>query len=743
MKTSRRQFLQISLSGSALLATIAVPQFALAAGAEPAVAAGGAIPLGAFIRINPDNTIVIGSRGCEIGQGVRTSLPMLIAEELEVRWDQVRVEQVDYAIVAGKEPGQFTSPVGGQGAGGSTNIPDGWTYLREAGAQVRTLLVSAAAQLWNVDAGSLIAAEAMVKHADGRTATYGSLAARAAALPMPAGPFKLKDPKDFRIVGKPTRVADCGDIVSGRARYGIDAQMPGMVFAVIARCPYFEGRLKSFDDGDARKVRGVLMVVPVGASQPGQLIAANLSAGVAVIAETTWAAIQGRKALRVEWEPGPWANDSTRALEERARAAVAGAEKVQKARADGDMDAAWKGAATRVEADYKMPFLAHSTLEPPGATIHITGDRVKLIASLQSPGGASRIISAMTGISRLNIDIELPRSGGGFGRRLFNDFIGEAVQVARAANRPVKLLWTREDDLQNDWFRPFGIHRLRAAADANGKIMGWSHRVAATGLKFRVDYSDEPDWLGVLDKDGFPAACVPNYLTEFVPLEFGLTRGWWRAPVHTFVAFGTQSFMDEVAHAVKRDPLDLRLEMLGAPRDLPYSEHGGPIFNTGRLAAVLQEAGRRIGYGRKLRKGTGIGIAGHFTFGGYTAHAMEVSTRGDRWHIERCVCVVDVGVVVNPSGVHAQMQGGTVDGISTATGLEITVADGRVQQRNFDGYPLMRIHDAPLVETHIMPSTLTPSGAGEMGIPSAAPALANAIFAASGRRLRDLPLRKI
>jgi isoquinoline 1-oxidoreductase beta subunit len=716
-----------------------LPRVAIAAGAEPAA---GAVPLGAFIRINPDNTVAIGSRGCEIGQGVRTSLPMLIAEELEVRWDQVRVEQLDYGIVAGKEPGQFTSLYGGQGAGGSTNIPEGWTTLREAGAQVRTLLVSAAARSWNADAGSLMAAEGVVRHPDGRTATYGSLAARAAALPLPAGPFKLKDPKDFRIIGKATKVADCADIVSGRARYGIDAQMSGMVFAVIARCPYFEGRLKSFDDSAAKKIKGVLMVVPIGASQPGQLIAANISAGVAVIAENTWAAMQGRKALKVEWEPGTWAADSTKALEERARAAIAGSEKVQKAREDGDMAAAWSGAARKIEADYKMPFLAHSTMEPPGATIHITGDRVKLIASLQSPGGASRIISAMTGISRLNIDIELPRSGGGFGRRLFNDFIGEAVQVAKAINRPVKLLWTRDDDLQNDWFRPFGMHRLRAAADGGGKVIGWSHRVAATGMKFRADYGSEPDWMGVLDVEGFPAACVPNYLAEFVPVDFGLARGWWRAPVHTFVAFATESFMDEVAYAVKRDPLDLRLELLGDARDLPYKEHGGPVFSTGRLAAVLREAGKQIGYGRKLRKGHGIGFASHFTFGGYTAHAIEVSTRGDNWRIERCVCVTDVGVVVNPSGVRAQLEGGTVDGISAATGLQITVADGRIQQSNFDGYPLMRIPDAPVVETHLMPSALTPSGAGEMGIPTAAPALANAIFAASGRRLRDQPFRQ-
>jgi isoquinoline 1-oxidoreductase beta subunit len=739
MALSRREFLQVSaLSGGGLLATLSLPGVARAAAQESPAA--GPIALGVFIRIDPDDTVVIGARGCEIGQGVRTSLPMLIAEELEVRWDQVRIEQLDYGIAPGKEPGQFTARYGPQGAGGSTSISDGWTDLRQAGAQVRELLVASAAREWNVAPGSLVARDGAVRHADGRVLKYGALAARAATLPLPAGPLELKQPKDFRIIGRAAKVADCADIVSGRARYGIDAVLPGMLYAVIARSPTFDGRVKSCDDSAARRVRGGRVVVPIAPPAPGDFNR-NLAAGVAVVADNTWAAMQGRAALKIDWDAGPWAGASTRELEQRAHALVAGTDGIQTGRSDGDMGSAWAEAARRIEATYQVPFLAHATMEPPGATVAIDGDRVKLIASMQSPGGASRMIAAMLGISRLNVDIELPRSGGGFGRRLENDFVAEAVMIARQVQRPVKLLWSRDDDLRNDFFRPFGVQRLRATADANGRLTGWSHRVAATSRKWRAGRGDAPDWVGTLDIDGFPANCVPNYLAEFVDVPFCLARGWWRAPLHTFAAFATESFVDEVAHALGRDPLELRLEMLGAPRDLEYREHGGPVFSTGRLAATLREAARRIGHGRKLAPGHGIGFASHFTFGGYTSHAMEVAAKpGGGWRIERCVCVSDVGIVVNPLGVEAQLSGGTVDGISTALGLEITVEQGAVQQTNFHQYPILRMPDAPRVEVHVMPSTLPPCGAGEMGIPSALPALANAIFAATGRRLRRLPL---
>jgi isoquinoline 1-oxidoreductase subunit beta len=745
MRHTRRQFLEISaLAGGGLMAAFALPALCVsqrARAAGNAAATTDAVSLGVFIRINPDNTVIIGARGCEIGQGVRTSLPMLIAEELEVRWDQVRVEQLDYGIMAGDKPGTFAARYGAQGAGGSTSISDSWDELRQAGAQVRELLIAAAAQLWSADASVLSARDGAVTHPDGRSAIYGELAARAATLPLPKGPFELKDAEDFRIIGKPARVADCGDIVSGRARYGIDAAMPGMVHAVIARCPYLDGKLGGFDDSAARRVRGVRDVFAIAGPAEGTDFSRNLAAGVAVVADNTWAALQGRKALNIDWVPGPWAKDSTRSLAERAHSAVKGSANIQKGRSDGDFEQAWAAAPKQIEAIYQVPFLAHSTMEPPGATIHLAGERVKLFASLQSPGGASRMIAAMTGISRLNIDIELPRSGGGFGRRLENDFVAEAVLVAQKAGRPVKLTWTRDDDLQNDFYRPFGVQRLRAAADAGGKLVGWAHRCAATSRKWRANRGDDPDWVGTLEIDGFPANCVPNFLAEFVDVPFGLARGWWRAPIHTFAAFSTQSFVDEVAHALRRDPVELRLEMLGEPRELPYSEHGGPVFHTGRLADTLRAAAKHIGHGRRLPRGHGIGFASHFTFGGYASHAIEVAATKTGWRIVRCVCAADVGLVVNPLGVEAQLAGGTIDGLSTALGLEITVAEGRVQQSNFDGYPLLRMPDAPRVEVVMLPSTRNPAGAGEMGIPGAAPALANAIYAATGRRLRTLPLR--
>ena len=741
MRQNRRQFLEITaLSGGALLANIFLPTLARAA-AGGAGGASQAIPLGVFVRIDPDNSVVIGARGCEIGQGVRTSLPMLIAEELEVRWDQVRVEQLPYGIKEGDKPGAFAPRYGPQGAGGSTSISDGWEELRQAGAQIRELLIAAAAQEWNTPASSLTAREAEVRHPDGRRLGFGALAARAASLPLPAGPFALKQAKDFRIIGRPTKVADCADIVSGRALYGSDASMPDMLFAVIARCPYFDGRLKSVDDSAARKVRGVQAIVPIAPPAAGHLTR-NLAAGVAVVASNTWAAMQGRKALKLEWTPGEWGNDSSQALEQRCRASVASEENIRTGRSNGDMAATWSGAAHRVEADYQVPFLAHATMEPPGATISIAGGRVKLIASLQSPGGASRMIAAITGISRLNIDIELPRSGGGFGRRLENDFVAEAAMVAQHLGKPVKLVWTRDDDLQNDFYRPFGCiacgrRSMRAARSSAGRIAwrpprasfapivmttltGWARwtstasRPAAYLTTWRSSWTCRLAWRAA----GGARRCTPS---PHSPCRVSSTR-WPRRPGAIRWTSGWKCWARRASSNT-----GTTAGPCSAPADWRrYCARRHGASTTGASCPRDAASGwRRISPSADTPR-----------------MPSKWPHRPKGWRIERCICVSDVGQVVNPAGVQAQLEGGTVDGISTALGLEITVENGRIQQSNFDGYPILRMPDAPRVETHILPSALTPCGAGEMGIPGAAPALANAVFAATGQRIRRLPMRR-
>jgi isoquinoline 1-oxidoreductase beta subunit len=738
---SRREFIGVSVSaaGGLMVSLCHAPRAAAARAAASAPFPASA-QLGAFVRVEADGSIVIGARGCEIGQGVKTSLPMLIAEELDVPWSAVTVEQLPYGLVASSEAPGFKSRYGDQGAGGSTNIPDAWGELRQAGARARWLLVQAAAQTWGESAERLRTGEAQVVHPDGRTLSYAKLAPRAATLTPPPGDVPLKERGAYRIIGQPTRVVDARDIVTGRVAFGIDGSVPGMLTAVIARSPYFDGAVAHFDDAQARRVPGVRQVFAIPGPRPGAAIDRNLAAGVAVVAEDFWSASRGRDALRIGWTPGPGAADSSAALEKRALAALAQHGKI--ARQDGDVAAARRGAARVVEASYVEPFLAHATMEPPHALVDLTGKRALLIASLQSPGGASRMINAMTGIARTDIEIRLPRAGGGFGRRLQNDFVAEAVLVAQTAKAPVKVMWTREDDLQNDFYRPFGVHQLLATLDAEGRVDGWSHRVAATARKYRAaGMEDEPDWVGCVDRDGFPAGCVRNYFAEFVPVEFNLARGWWRAPLPTFAAFPVEAFLDEVAHASGQDALALRLALLGEPRELPYRDHGGPKFHTGRLAEVLRQAARAIGYGGRLAPRHGVGLAGHFTHGGYAAHAIEVavSEQGEL-RIARCVCAADVGVIVNPLGLEAQFMGAAIDGLSTALNLRITVKDGRIEQANFPDYPLMRMADAPEIEVHLIDSRFPACGAGEMGIPSVAPALVNAIFAATGKRLRRLPV---
>ena len=579
MKLSRRRFLVIGAATSGALLVGWRP--GRAQQALPYLGAHEeAQELGPFVKIEKDGRIIIGARGCEIGQGVKTSLPMLIAEELDVDWNHVRVEQLPYGYIdTDKGP---SDKYGAQGAGGSDDIPSGWIELRQAGATARWLLVQAAAQQWDLPAERLRTDAGNVIAPDGRRLSYGALVANAATLDPPKDPVPLKKPEQFKIIGKPTLTVDARDIVTGRAEFGIDAYLADALVAVILRCPLMDGTLAKLDDAEARKVPGVKDVIMITGPKPDEPIDGVLASGVAVLAENTWAALKGRDKLKVEWKAGPWAAESTSALAAKANELLDKNQDGLNVRKDGDFARALKQAHTHMDARYEMPFLAHATMETPGALIQLNADSALLIASLQQPARASQTISTLTGIPRKSIDVRMTRAGGGFGRRLKNDFVAEAVLIAKSAGgKPVKLMWTREDDLQHDFYRPFGVHALSAALDAKKKITGWSHRCAATPRNYRDSgMKTAPLYVGCIEPDDFPAGLVANLDKTFFSVASGMPRGWWRGPIHTFHAFAVQSFIDEIAVATKQDAVQLRLDLLGAPRNISYEGSDKPGFDT-------------------------------------------------------------------------------------------------------------------------------------------------------------------
>lgn len=733
----RRRFLVAGLSaGGALL--VGVPAVELFAdGPRPASSEAGRI--GHFVTLHPDGDVVIGVAQPEIGQGVRTSLPMLVAEELDVPWSAVRIEQMPLGIV--RTANGYTWKYGGQGAGGSTSITDNWQYLREAGARARQLLIAAAAARWQVKPGQCrTEAGIVVCAASGRRLAYADLVEEAARLPVPDAAPVLKNPDEFQIIGKPKNVIDGRDIVTGGVRYGLDTFVPGMRYASIERCPYLDGGIRSFDDATARAVPGVLDVFVVEGPKTGEPYFI-LATGVAVVATSTWAALRGRKALEVEWSRGPHATESTGSFFAQCKALLGG--RGQVVRDDGDFERALGRAAKTVTARYQEPFVNHAPMEPQNCFAHVREHDAHIVSPTQMPAGASRAVAAVTGIERAAIRVDMTRVGGGFGRRLNNDYVAEAAIVSKKTGWPIQLVWTREDDVRHDFYRPSGVHEMTAGIDANGKITAWTQRLAsASKLYRRAGVTDDEMFESELYVDDFPAAIVENLRLEWLAVKSGVPRGSWRAPAHTANAFVVQSFLDEIAHASGQDPLRLRLDLYGADRELPYGGHGGPTFNPYRLSRLLKFVADRIGYGIARPRGRGVGLASHFTFGGYAAHAVEASVgpKGEL-AIERIVAAVDCGFAVNPRGVEAQLQGGTIDALSTALKLEITFSDGRVEQSNFNNYPLIRIADVPRrIECHVLPRGGNPTGMGEMGVPTLAPALCNAIFRASGVRIRKLPI---
>ncbi len=734
---SRRHFL---VAGSAVTGGFVLgPPLVNVARAELTDGTYGERQIGYFVEITPEGKVIIGSKEPEIGQGLRTALPMMVAEELDVEWSDVSIKQMPLGIV--KTPDGYAWKYGGQGVGGSTGLTSNWQQMREVGATARHQLIRAAAARLGVSPDACRTRSGYVLcDATGGEIAYADLIEDAAKLDMPEETPPLKAMRDYRIIGTHRDTIDSLDIVTGRSKFGLDTQIEGMRYAVIERSPILNGRVKSFDDSAAREVSGVLDVFTIEGPEPGEPYLV-LASGVAVVATSTWAAMKGRDALDIVWEPGPNADDSNERFwqENEAMLETTG----QVVLDDGDFDAAIENADKVVTRRYEVPFVSHQPMEPQNCFAHVKEDSCHIIAPTQMPAGASRAAAAVTGLPRENIRVEMTRVGGGFGRRLTNDYVAEAAMISKQTGWPIQLVWSREDDVKNDFYRPGGLHEMQAGIDADGKVTAWTQRLAS-GSKYyrRPNMPAEDLWKPELYPDDFPRRIIENLRHEYFHNAIGLPRGSWRAPAHTANAFVIQGFIDELAIETGQDPLQLRLDLFGEERELEYSGHGGPTFNPGRVSRLLKFVAERIGYGDARSDGTGVGIAGHFTFGGYAAHAFEVTVdkRGEL-SIDRIVAAIDCGYAVHPNAVEAQLQGATVDGIGVAMGQEITVRNGRVRQSNFHDYPLARIAQIPAdFEAHILDYDETPTGVGEIGIPTVAPALTNAIYAASGVRIRKLPI---
>jgi isoquinoline 1-oxidoreductase beta subunit len=737
--TSRREFLKSGAAGSAgLLLAFYAPALAAAPNApEPDFKPN------AYIRIDPRGDVHLVVTRSEMGQGVRTALAMILAEELDADWSRVKIEQGD----CDPQYGDMTT-------GGSMSIRSTWDPLRKAGACARDMLLTAAADSWGVAKDECSAAGgSVIEHKKtGQKITYGQLAIKAASVPLPKD-VPLKDPKDYRIVGSKRARVDGQHIVIGEAHYGIDTKVPGMLYAVVARPPVFGGKVKKFDATRALAVPGVRKVFEVPAVEMPPLFGEErkpdsghqhyLWGGVAVVADSTWQAIAGRRALTVDWDNGPGAEEST----EKQRATLTELLKTpgKELKKIGDPDAAVASAAKTVEADYETPFLAHMTMEPVNCTASVRADKCEVWAPTQNPNGMATALASVLDLPQSALTIHITLIGGGFGRRLCIDYGVEAALVSRSAGAPVKVMWTRDDDIRHDYYRPISHHRLRAALDAQGQVTSWLHHIAAPSTDSTFLGGELPDTGGTeIAGTGLPNGTVANYLLQQSFLHTAVPRGYWRAVDTNWNHFAVQCFMDEIAAATGKDPLALRRQLI-ATKDKPAgggNNEGETPVNVDRLLGVLNLVAEKSDWGKPLPAGRGRGIAGLYGFGSYVAHVAEVTVAKDgTLRVDRVVVAVDCGQIINPDLVAAQIEGGVVFGLTSALYDEITIQNGQVQQSNFDNYPMLRIADMPKVEVHLLPSHEPPGGIGEPGVPSTAPAVANAIYAATGKRLRRLPFQ--
>ena len=700
----RRTFLKISaLAGGGLLIGFHLPTLRQEVEAAPK---SGEFTPNAWIRIGADDSVTLQVASSEMGQGVMTAIPMLLADELECDWSKVRVEH------APARP-EYKNPIfGRQATGGSTAIRGYWTSLREAGAAGRELLVSAAALTWSVNAKACRAQKGVVMHTDsGRRLRYGELVAKAATLQPPDGVL-LKDPSEFRLIGKSTPRKDTSAKVNGSAIFGQDVKVPGMLTATVARCPVFGGKLKSFDASAAKAVKGVRHVLPI-------------SGGVAVVADDFWTAKRGRDALAIEWDEGSAATISSHDIARQ----FAELEKHHgvTARAEGDVARALAQVPRRVEAVYEVPYLAHACMEPMNCTAHVRRDGCEVWVPTQAQTDTQATAARIAGLTPEQVLVHTTFLGGGFGRRSEMDFVVDAVELSKATGAPVKVIWTREDDIQHDFYRPATYNRLVGGIDRHGKLLAWQHQIVGPSILARrfPDPNRTVDRTSTEGAANIPYA-IPNLHVSYVMADTPVPVGFWRSVGSSQNAFITECFFDELAAAAGKDPYEWRRAMLAAhPRHL----------------GVLELAAVKAGWGKALPRGRHLGIAVAGSFKSFVAQVAEVSLEPDKVRVHRVVCAIDCGMVVNPDTIAAQMESGIVYGLTAAFKGEITIKNGRVEQSNFYDYPLLRIDEMPQVEVHIVPSREAPSGVGEPGTPPIAPAVANAVFAATGQPVRRLPMR--
>jgi isoquinoline 1-oxidoreductase beta subunit len=725
---SRREFLKTGVTGGAAL----VVGFRLTGRAFAGQAAEQEkktpSPFDAWVRITPDNHVTLILGKSEMGQGIMTALPMILAEELCVGWKNVKVEQ------APTNPNIYEL-----GTGGSGSVAGSWLPLRQAGAAAREMLIAAAAQKWEVGADTCKAEDGQVVHGNPkRYFSYGELVEAAAKLPIPN--FKtvpLKNSDDFTLVGHDTRRYEIRAKATGTAVFGIDSRVPGMLFAVVARCPVFGGKLVSFDAAKAKTVPGVRDVIAFEISGRG----ASTTGGVAVLAANSWAAIEGRKALEVKWDLGPAAKESSAGLHEQFMANAAKPGKI--VRNDGGANAALTSSAKAIEAAYEFPFAAHACMEPMNCTVHIRPDGADAWVPTQAPQWAQAVIAETAKLPPEKVIVHTTLMGGGFGRRYQADFVMEAAQVAKAAGKPVMVLWTREDDMQHDFYRPASYHKLQGALDANGNLVAWKHFQTSTSIaaKWRQNGAEKPEQ-GEFGTGSTIPYQTPNIRIEYTLAESSVPRAWWRSVEHSTSGFVMESFIDELAAAAGQDPLAFRLRLIGADRKIPvFDGEKAPPLDTARLKGVLQLAAEKAGWGKPLPQGQGRGIAAFYSFDSYTAAVAEVSVKNGTAKLQRLVYAVDCGRPINPEGIRAQVESAAIYGLSAASYDAITISGGRVEQANFNDYGMPRMNDAPKTEVHVVMSKEEPTGIGEPGLPVMAPAMCNAIFAATGKRLRRLPIQ--